>query len=687
MEEIRTLFSLFFNMSLTAAIVILIVLFVRLLFRRAPKIYSYILWLVVLLRLLCPVSFSSVVSVFQMVDAPVNGQGAVTYVAPVQRESQKTAPVALDTTKQTKESVHKALDFWETGGIIWLTGTAVLWIYSMIIIIRLKRQLAAAVCVKDNIYLCDYIQTAFVMGTVRPRIYLPTTLTETERQYILLHEQTHIRRCDHIFRLIAFLALSLHWFNPLVWCAFYLSERDMEMSCDEAVMRKMGTDLCASYSASLINLSAGKKIFAGAPLGFGEGNVKCRIKNIMRYKKTAAFITVPVLAAVIFVSVVLGSNPGKTEKKKHTAENVQTATQQESTASAREESPSVQAPVVLDGTVCDENPPILDYVDEKDGSRFVFHCSFGLFVYDTVQDTLTGAVDLGSLDCLDAGGNLDCEVMVSQNGETVYLHPAESGEMYAYDIDSRILTRQTYSIDNKEIFNHLKETADCVNPDYTVWRSAYCVPMREQRYFYLESGSGLLKDIYYFIEQNHETVQSRQIFPADRSFDISPADAAVKPEVELPAFEEAVKRGEVVEYDRESGGTLPGAEDGIWCSVTVGGVEYLYAKYDYDEEKKYQLFSWALRDSSHELENGIKTGMTEQEVLKICPMLASVDFSERGWPSWNGSAYPEHWSDEFDSVLVANIEDYRGDNPPVFLAVMMKDKVVRALTFYEPTAG
>jgi len=207
MEEIRTLFSLFFNMSLTAAIVILIVLFVRLLFRRAPKIYSYILWLVVLLRLLCPVSFSSVVSVFQMVDAPVNGQGAVTYVAPVQRESQKTAPVALDTTKQTKESVHKALDFWETGGIIWLTGTAVLWIYSMIIIIRLKRQLAAAVCVKDNIYLCDYIQTAFVMGTVRPRIYLPTTLTEAERQYILLHEQTHIRRCDHIFRLIAFLAL------------------------------------------------------------------------------------------------------------------------------------------------------------------------------------------------------------------------------------------------------------------------------------------------------------------------------------------------------------------------------------------------------------------------------------------------------------------------------------------------
>lgn len=699
MEAVRTIFSQFLNMSLTAGIVILLVIFVRLCLKRVPKIFSYCLWLVVLLRLLCPVSFSSALSVFRFVDAPVNGQGTITYIEqePVQIKVQETSPVMPDMAGQTEVPVQKIWDFWAVGGIVWLTGAAVLWVYSIISVFRLKRRLAAAVCDRDNIFLCDYIQTAFVMGMFRPRIYLPTALAETERQYILLHEQTHIRRHDHIFRLLAFLALSLHWFNPLVWCAFYLSGRDMEMSCDEAVMRKMGTDLRAAYSETLLNLSAGKKIFAGAPLGFGEGNVKYRIKNVMRYKKTAVFIAVPVLAVVVLVLIVLGSNPAKTERKgQQSGGNVPADTQQEtqSTVSVQPgDDIPVSVPAVSPEAVCDQDGPILDYVNEEDGGRFVFHCSSGLFVYDAKQNALIGAVDLGELDCFNAEGNLnlDCEVMVSGDGTAVYIHPAGNEEMYVYDIDNKRLTRHTYNMEETEMFTHLKDTNDCVNPGYTLWRSKECVPLRKYDFFYLESGSGLLKDLSFVIEKDHNIVQKERIFPEEgqqsgenRSYDISLEEASIWPVVELPVFDEAVKQGQLVEYDKDFGGTLPGSDAGVWYSVTADGVEYLYAKYD--GEENIQLFSWALRDSSHKLGNGIHVGMTEEEVLRVCPALAEADFSGEGWPAWNRCAYPEHWSDEFDSMLVADVEDNK-DNIPVFLAVMMKDGVVRALTFYMPTAA
>ena len=585
------IFSRVLTMSLTGGIVIVLVLVMRLFLARLPKIFSYLLWGVVLLRLLCPVSFSSGLSVFQVIAhagiiqtegneaqalplrfpsvnwnadsyADTNANNTSVFYVEGKTGSNAAPMTALDVLYNKKEadmSGHDSPSNVQTVcAAVWLLGSMVLWLYSIVSIIRLKRQLIGTVpdqkSTHNNIYLCDYIHTAFVMGVLRPRIYLPTTLTETERHYILLHEQTHIRRGDHVFRLLAFLALSLHWFNPLVWCAFFLSEKDMEMSCDEAVMRQMGTDLRAAYSASLLNLASGKKVFAGAPLGFGEGSVKSRIKNIMRYQKTAVFVAVPGFVLVGIVLVALASNPARDSavsadgnqneeesrdswgthinekprgedwhRESAADEQKQNAASQASSGAAEAEGSGermmVSPAVVTDQMVCDIDGPVLDYADHK---TLIFHHDFGLFIYNIGENRLDSTVNLKELGCLDAKGQLNCEIFVTEDGQRVDLHPLDTDRLYVYNVTDRRLTQEAYDgtyyeEHNMDFFVSRNQTKNCVYPDYTVWRSKDCVPLSgsQTRYLYLESGSGMVMDLYYMVEAGDgdgERVQFAKIF-------------------------------------------------------------------------------------------------------------------------------------------------------------------------------
>lgn len=168
---------------------------------------------------------------------------------------------------------------------------------------------------RDNIFLADYVPTPFVIGVVRPRIYLPSSLQEKEMEYIILHERTHIRRGDHIVRMLAFLALAVYWFHPLVWLAYYLSGKDMEMSCDEAVMRKMDRDIRADYATSLLNLATGRLFPGGTPLAFGEGDTKTRIKNVMRWRRPKPAAAAFSLAVVAVAAVVFGTDPWRADAR------------------------------------------------------------------------------------------------------------------------------------------------------------------------------------------------------------------------------------------------------------------------------------------------------------------------------------------------------------------------------------
>ncbi|WP_243136997.1 M56 family metallopeptidase, partial [Alkaliphilus serpentinus] len=203
----------------------------------------------------------------------------------------------------------------EIAAYIWVLGIIALLVYSFVSIFMLKRQLKSAQLIEQNIYEAKNLKTPFVLGFIKPKIYLPVGLNATERSYILLHEQTHIHRKDHIIKVLAFLTLSVHWFNPLVWIAFMLMSKDMELSCDERVLKQMNNeDIKKTYANSLLSLATGKHIISGSPLAFGEGNVRGRIKNVLNYKRPRFWVVFASIIVLIVSGITLISNPADSEQ-------------------------------------------------------------------------------------------------------------------------------------------------------------------------------------------------------------------------------------------------------------------------------------------------------------------------------------------------------------------------------------
>lgn len=307
---LQTMFLTVVNMSITASAAILLVLGARLLLRRAPKAFSYALWAVVLFRLLCPVSLPSVISLYNVLETPAAEAGPVGHMAylslPFDGEAAPALPTAPAAVPETEDVLLSPLS---AAGVLWLSGAAVLALVNAVRWVKLHRRLLCALPLRENIYLADHIPVPFVMGLVRPRIYLPSDLAEAEQAYIIRHEQHHIRRGDPLFRLLAFAALCVHWFNPLVWLAFTLAGRDMEMSCDEAVLCQCGGQIRTDYSLSLLRYSVGKNRFIGAPLAFGVGDTRERIENVMKYKRPSVFMVALAAVLCLALTACLSFNP------------------------------------------------------------------------------------------------------------------------------------------------------------------------------------------------------------------------------------------------------------------------------------------------------------------------------------------------------------------------------------------
>lgn len=302
------------SMSAVGNAVILAVLLGRLLLKKAPRAVTCVLWLAVLFRLLCPWSpesrfggisrtASAYVETMEVVTLPsVAGKtnnGTTDPGVPPEQPAQAMEGATVQTT------APRDIGWREICCGLWLLGMSVLAVYSLVSLLRLKRRLVGAVRLRDNIYLADHLETAFVLGLARPKIYLPSSLSQQEQDCILAHEQTHIRRGDPWWKALAFLALTVHWFNPLVWLAFVSFGKDMETACDEAVVRKLGPEIEADYAASLLRLATGRRILAGAPLAFGEGDTSGRIRHILRYKKPAFWVVLISVLAVVILGLFL----------------------------------------------------------------------------------------------------------------------------------------------------------------------------------------------------------------------------------------------------------------------------------------------------------------------------------------------------------------------------------------------
>ena len=310
------IFERVLNMSLTGSIVIAVVLLARLLLRRAPKIYSYMLWAVVLFRLLCPISLSAGLSVLKPLPVTTTqGLSTVTYrpvepVIPVSGEigQENARPEPAETVKT--ETGAQAMTL---AAAVWLTVGGALAGCSLVQYTVLRRKLREAVPYRGEILLSDKIRTPFVMGVLSPKIYLPWDTPQEERRFIIAHERQHIHRGDPLWKLLGYLALCVHWFNPLVWLAFFLGGKDMEMSCDEAVLNRLGEDIRADYSQALLRLATHKRLIAGMPLAFGEGETKGRVRNMARWRRPKVWVSGICAVLCLVVLAVCALNPQKSD--------------------------------------------------------------------------------------------------------------------------------------------------------------------------------------------------------------------------------------------------------------------------------------------------------------------------------------------------------------------------------------
>ena len=301
------------NLSISASWLILAVLVLRVVLKKAPKWVMPLLWGVVALRLVCLFSIESALSLIPSAET-IPSEIVTETREPVLYE-QATLDIVTNPTLPSAAEVpvgvsrqQAQVDF-NIYSILWLAGMSALLVHALVSAGKLKRKLATAILLRDNIYESEFVDSPFVFGVVKPNIYLPMHMDEETAAYVIAHERAHLARRDHWWKVLGYLVLALHWFNPLVWVAYILFCRDIELACDEKVVRGLDGAARADYSQALLSCAAPKRAVAACPLAFGEGNIKTRVKSALHYKKPAFWVAAAAVLAVVIVAVCFLTNP------------------------------------------------------------------------------------------------------------------------------------------------------------------------------------------------------------------------------------------------------------------------------------------------------------------------------------------------------------------------------------------
>ncbi len=301
------------NMSVTASWLILAILLVRFFLKKAPKWISCILWALAAIRLSLPFSLKSTLSLIPNTETIQSNIEMITRPA---LDSEITAideaansVISNSVSPAPLTSTNTLLIIFSALSVVWVVGMAVMLLYALISYITLKRSVRASVSVRDNILACDEVKSPFILGFVKPLIYIPSSMESETLRHVITHETSHIKRHDHWWKPFGFLLLSVYWFNPLCWIAYILFCRDIEMACDEKVIGKMDKSDRISYSQALLNCSFPRRKIAARPLAFGEISVKERVKSVLNYRRPAIWIIVVAVIACIVVGVCFLTNP------------------------------------------------------------------------------------------------------------------------------------------------------------------------------------------------------------------------------------------------------------------------------------------------------------------------------------------------------------------------------------------
>lgn len=379
LNELSQIFLTFLYKNMTVSVVIIAVLLARFLLRKMPKKYSYILWSIVGIRMIFDLPFATNISVFNLFrgfakrsstmgtmltgSRKTNLQGATDALNTIGTTGTSTAHASRNTTvgamTHTLTTSQMVLGIL---GLLWLVVVALFVAYGIYSYVKCRILVRTAVIAHDiipdthkkkgivSVWECDRIPSPFVLGIIRPRIYIPFRMPKQEQAYILAHEQCHIRRLDPLWKLIAFLLLAVYWWNPLVWCAFFYMVRDMEMSCDEAVIEQFGNEIKQGYSNSLLSFAMERHPYSFAPIAFGEGDAGRRIKNVLNFKKPHTWVAILVIVLLVVVCVSCLTN-GKDKISSETASDTENSQMPQQTVETTEapidsvNSSTVEAPL------------------------------------------------------------------------------------------------------------------------------------------------------------------------------------------------------------------------------------------------------------------------------------------------------------------------------------------------------
>ena len=307
------LFLKIVNMSISASWLVVAVLILRLVLKKAPKWVNVLLWGIVAVRLICPFSFESALSLIPSAETfpekIISGPSfdVQTGITPIDnRINDYLGDRYFEGVTVPTNNGNNVMTILT---IVWIIGILLLATYTVISYWRLNREIDTAVRYKDNIFQSENVSSPFVLGIINPRIYLPFSMNEQDMEHVVAHEQAHIRRKDHWWKPLGFLLLTVHWFNPLMWLAYVLLCRDIELACDEKVIKELGNEQRADYTQALVACSVNRRMIAACPLAFGEVGVKERVKSVMNYKKPAFWVIILAVIACVIVAVCFLTNP------------------------------------------------------------------------------------------------------------------------------------------------------------------------------------------------------------------------------------------------------------------------------------------------------------------------------------------------------------------------------------------
>lgn len=477
------LFLKILNMSISACYVVIVVYLLRIFFKRLPKVISYCMWMIVLFKLICPFSIESAFGIMPTQNITINTSDEyvihkVSDENLINSNNLSYKQENLNTNIVNETKTNNIYNLKNLGSFIWSIGIIILAIYNLFNYIKLNKLISTSIPFKDNIYKCDNIQTPFVLGIINPKIYIPFNMSDKQYKYVILHEKAHIKHLDYIIKTFYYFVTIIHWFNPLVWLSYNLMSKDMEMNCDEYVIKNLSFENKKEYCDCLLSLATDKHFQIGCQ--FGENNVKVRVKNVLGYKKPIVWITI----SAIIVSVLIGILCITTKK---------TNSSQNQNNNINFNSANIDTNEIYGTEV---------YLDYADDDRVIFHGYFGLFVYDLSDEKIIRSIDLKELNLNKMQGDNYCDITVNKTGNIITLHKINSEKCYIYNIAENSLKEKEYKASNDKFDNFItSDKAMKLLPDYSGFGGA-AVALENGSYGYLNNEDGTIGSISYINENN-----------------------------------------------------------------------------------------------------------------------------------------------------------------------------------------